>query len=180
MAIPTLSQDLYWVLRRYLMTKVKALLLNYRRKETILCVQTGGGLLWSQCQVKCFVKSYRCEWRRPSAPYYTEERTSWFQICRVGCIDHIFTLRNILEESIEWNRNIHLNFIDFEKAFDTIHKNTLWKLLLSYGCPEKFVSIIKLFYKNVCCSVYITTRPLTGLQSPVALGKAAFCLLFFI
>ena len=71
----------------------------------------------------------------------------------VDCIDHVFTLRNILEQSIEWKSNIQLNFIDFEKAFDSIHKNTLWKLLLSYGCPEKFVSIMKLFYKNVCYSV---------------------------
>ena len=43
----------------------------------------------------------------------------------VGCINHIFTLRNIIEQSIEWNRRVHINFIDFEKAFDSIHREPL-------------------------------------------------------
>ena len=71
----------------------------------------------------------------------------------VGCIDHIFTLRNIFEQCIEWNTKVHVNFIDLEKAFDSIHRDTLWKILLAYGCPEKIVSIIKLFYNNFTCSV---------------------------
>ena len=36
----------------------------------------------------------------------------------VGCIDHIFTLRNIMEQCTEWNTKVHINFIDLEKAFD--------------------------------------------------------------
>ncbi|KAL9970181.1 hypothetical protein ACROYT_G022514 [Oculina patagonica] len=71
----------------------------------------------------------------------------------VGCIDHIFTLRNIFEQCIEWNTKVHVNFIDLEKAFDSIHRDTLWNILLAYGCPEKIVSIIKLFYNNFTCSV---------------------------
>ena len=39
----------------------------------------------------------------------------------VGCIDHIFTLRNIIEQCIEWNTKVHIHFIDLEKAFDSIH-----------------------------------------------------------
>ena len=60
----------------------------------------------------------------------------------VGCIDHIFTLRNIVEQTIEWNSRVHLNFIDFEKAFDNIHRESLWKILKAYGCPEKLIDII--------------------------------------
>ena len=37
-----------------------------------------------------------------------------------GCIDQIFALRNIIEQSIEWNSPLYLNFIDFKKAFDSI------------------------------------------------------------
>ena len=45
----------------------------------------------------------------------------------VGCIGHIFTLRNIIEQYIEWNTKVHINFIDLEKAFDSIHRDTLWR-----------------------------------------------------
>ena len=71
----------------------------------------------------------------------------------VGCIDHIFTLRNIIEQCIEWNTKVHINFIDLEKAFDSIHRDTLWRILLAYGCPEKIINIIKCFYNNFSCSV---------------------------
>lgn len=58
-----------------------------------------------------------------------------------------------MEQCIEWNNKLHLNFIDFEKAFDSVHRESLWKILLAYGCPEKFVKILKAFYNNFTCSV---------------------------
>ena len=40
-----------------------------------------------------------------------------------------------------------MNFIDLKKIFDIILRDNLWNILRSaYGCPEKFVYIIKLFY----------------------------------
>ena len=71
----------------------------------------------------------------------------------VGCIDHIFTLRNIIEQSIEWNSRVYINSIAFEKAFDSIHRKSLWKILKAYGCPEKLIDIIKSCYTNFSCSV---------------------------
>lgn len=71
----------------------------------------------------------------------------------VGCIYHIFTLRNIMEQCIEWNNKLHLNFIDFEKAFDSVHRESLWKILSAYGCPDKLIRIFKSFYNNFTCSV---------------------------
>ena len=65
----------------------------------------------------------------------------------VGCIDHIFTLRNIIEQCIGWNTKVHINFIHLEKAFDNIHRDTLWSSLLAYGYPEKIINI-KCFYNN--------------------------------
>lgn len=74
----------------------------------------------------------------------------------VACIDHIFTLRNIIEQCIECvhiNSKVHINFIDLAKAFDSIHRDTLWDILLAYGWPGKIVNIIKLFYHNFSCTV---------------------------
>ena len=70
-----------------------------------------------------------------------------------GCIDHIFTLRNIIEQSTEWQRTLYVNFVDFTKAFDSVHRHSLWKLLRAYGIPSHLVEIIKSFYDNFTCCV---------------------------
>ena len=46
-----------------------------------------------------------------------------------SCIDHIFVLGQILEQSHEWNSPLYIMFIDFEKAFDSPHRPSLWKIL---------------------------------------------------
>ena len=35
-----------------------------------------------------------------------------------GTTEQIFILRNIIEQCIEWNANLYVCFVDFEKAFD--------------------------------------------------------------
>ncbi|VDO82439.1 unnamed protein product [Schistosoma margrebowiei] len=63
-----------------------------------------------------------------------------------SCTDQIATLRIIVEQSIEWNSSLYINFIDYEKAFDSVDRRTLWKLLRHYGVPEKIVNIIRNSY----------------------------------
>ena len=70
-----------------------------------------------------------------------------------GCMDQIFALRNIIEQCLEWNTSFFINFVDFRKAFDSVHRNILWKILHSYGIPSKIISIIKTFYEHFECSV---------------------------
>ena len=47
---------------------------------------------------------------------------------RRACTDQIATLRIIVEQSIEWNLSIYVNFVDYEKAFDSLDRETLWKI----------------------------------------------------
>ena len=35
--------------------------------------------------------------------------------------DHVFVVRQILEQSQEWNSSVYGVFVDFERAFDSIH-----------------------------------------------------------
>ncbi|VDO57782.1 unnamed protein product [Schistosoma margrebowiei] len=50
-----------------------------------------------------------------------------------SCTDQIATLQIIVEQSVEWNSSLYINVIDYEKAFDSVDRRTLWKLLLHYG-----------------------------------------------
>ena len=70
-----------------------------------------------------------------------------------SCPEHIFTLRQIFEQCNEWNTGIYANFIDFEKAFDSIHRESLWRILRHYGIPNKIVEIIKMLYSDFSAKV---------------------------
>ncbi|KAJ8333487.1 hypothetical protein SKAU_G00414950 [Synaphobranchus kaupii] len=60
-----------------------------------------------------------------------------------GTTDQVFILRNIIEQVNEWQATLYLNFIDFEKAFDSIHRESLWEIMKKYGIPEKIVRMIQ-------------------------------------
>ena len=45
-----------------------------------------------------------------------------------SCSEQIFTLRTIIEQSLEHQTPLIINFIDFKKAFDSIHRESLWKI----------------------------------------------------
>ena len=70
-----------------------------------------------------------------------------------GTREQTFTLRNIIEQSLEWNASLYLVFIDYMKAFDSIHQDTLWKIMKLYGVPAKFIKLVRMFYTDVKCSV---------------------------
>ena len=70
-----------------------------------------------------------------------------------SCNEQIFTIRNIIEQSIEFQRPLLINFIDFKKAFDSIHRESLWKTARTYGIPEPFINIFRNIYLNSSCCV---------------------------
>ena len=47
--------------------------------------------------------------------------------------EHIFVLRNVIQQSLEWNASLYTCFFDYEKAFDGVHRETLWRIVQSYG-----------------------------------------------
>ncbi|VDP37526.1 unnamed protein product [Schistosoma curassoni] len=70
-----------------------------------------------------------------------------------SCTDQIAALRIIMEQSIGWNSLLDINFIDYEKAFDSVDRTTLWKLLQYYGVPEKIVNIIRNSCDGLNCKI---------------------------
>ena len=66
-----------------------------------------------------------------------------------SCADQI-----ILEQSLQSNSSLHVNLTDYEKAFDSVEWECLWKTLRHYGIPEKKIaSIIQNSYEELTCNV---------------------------
>jgi len=62
------------------------------------------------------------------------------------CNDQIFALRQIIQKVTAWQRPTIMHFIDFSKAFDCIHRPSLWFILKKYGLPVEVITIIQNLY----------------------------------
>ena len=60
----------------------------------------------------------------------------------------ILTIRRILEGVRAKNLQATLLFVDFTKAFDSIHRGKMELILLAYGLPKETVAAIMILYKN--------------------------------
>ena len=70
-----------------------------------------------------------------------------------SCIEHIFVLRQILEQSHEWNSSLYVVFVDFEEAFDSPNRPSIRKILRHYGISHKLVNNIQALYENLECRI---------------------------
>ena len=50
-----------------------------------------------------------------------------------GTRDQIANIRWIMEKAREFQKNIYFCFIDYDKVFDCVHHNNLWKILKEMG-----------------------------------------------
>ena len=70
-------------------------------------------------------------------------------------MDQIFTLRRLFERCREFQQPLAVLFIDFTAAFDSVHRDSLWNLLLADGFPAKIVNILKNLYKGCASTVRV-------------------------
>ena len=52
-------------------------------------------------------------------------------------VERLSILRNIIEQSVECQAGLCINFVDFEKAFDSVHRESLWNIMRCYGIYQK-------------------------------------------
>ncbi len=64
-------------------------------------------------------------------------------------IDHLHTVNQLIEKSQEYNFDLHLAFIDYSKAFDSLDHNYMIKALKNQGIPATYIIIIKNMYTNL-------------------------------
>ena len=66
---------------------------------------------------------------------------------------HILALRRILEGTRAKNLSAVMLFIDFKKAFDSLHRGLLMKILRAYGIPNELVNLIEGMYRDTIAKV---------------------------
>ena len=78
-------------------------------------------------------------WFDPTYIYILRNRSTTSQI---------LTIRRILEGVRAKNLQATLIFVDFTKAFDSIHRGKMEQILLAYGIPKETVAAITILYRN--------------------------------
>ncbi|VAH62621.1 unnamed protein product [Triticum turgidum subsp. durum] len=67
-------------------------------------------------------------------------------------MEAIFLVRQLMERYRE-QKDLHMVFIDLEKAYDKIPRNVMWWALKKHKVPAKYITLIKDMYDNVVTSV---------------------------
>lgn len=55
----------------------------------------------------------------------------------------VFAPRQLQEKCQEQNRDLYTTFVDLTKAFDTVIRERLWKITAKFGCPKRFIKMIR-------------------------------------
>ena len=70
----------------------------------------------------------------------------------------ILVLRRLIEGVKSRKLPAVLTFIDFKKAFDSVHRGKMLKILEAYGIPVKLVELIRLMYEKTMAKVLQTEK----------------------
>jgi len=65
-----------------------------------------------------------------------EEAGFW---TRRSCVDHIFILRNAIEQCVEWKTSLFINFVGFRRAFESVHRESVWNHMAACGIRGKLI-----------------------------------------
>ena len=101
-----------------------------------------------------------------------------------GTIDMIFTARQLQEKCQEQNVDLYMTFMDLTKAFDTVCREGLWKIMAKFGCPTKFKAIVRQFHDGMLARVpndgeFSDQFPVTnGVKQGCVLAPTLFSMMF--
>lgn len=90
------------------------------------------------------------------------------------------------EKCAEQNKDLFAVFVDLTKAFDTIDREDLWKILHKLRCPEHFVSVIRSFHDGMTARVQeggTFSEPFTvsnGTKQGCVLAPTLFTIVFSV
>ncbi|CAJ0940211.1 unnamed protein product [Ranitomeya imitator] len=101
-----------------------------------------------------------------------------------GTVDMVFSAHQLQEKCQEQRQDLYVTFVDLTKAFDTVGRDGLWKIMAKFGCLSKFISVIRQFHDGMMVKVLndgdvSEAFPVTnGVKQGCVLAPTLFSMLF--
>lgn len=101
-----------------------------------------------------------------------------------GTIDMVFAARQLQEKCQEQNSDLYSTYVDLTKAFDTVSREGLWRIMAKYGCPTKFITIVRQLHNGMQARVQDggeSSEPFSvsnGVKQGCVLAPTLFSLMF--
>ena len=92
-----------------------------------------------------------------------------------GCIEHLITLRLLIDYAKSKKRKLYCVFVDFSKAYDRVPRNLIIEQLASLGCGRNMIRAIAATYH--CTKMILRTAIITA-NIGVRQGSPSSCFLF--
>lgn len=122
----------------------------YKKKDKLDCNNYRGVSLL--CHISKVFTQILLQRMRARTDEILSEEQAGFRANR-STVDQIFTLRQLAEKYTEMNRGLYIGYIDFKKAFDSIWRKGLWRVLRNLGFPEKLVRLLENMYEGTFSAV---------------------------
>ena len=96
----------------------------------------------------------------------------------------IFAARQLQEKCIEQHCDLYTTFVDLTKAFDTVSREGLWEIMGKFGCPRKFIAIVRQFHDGMTARVLEDGDPseafqvINGVKQGCVLAPTLFSIMF--
>ena len=101
-----------------------------------------------------------------------------------GTIDMIFTARQLQEKCQEQNVDLYMTFGDLTKAFDTVSRDGLWKIMAKFGCSPRYIAMVRQFHDGMQARLqndgeYSEPFPVTnGVKQGCVMAPTLFSMMF--
>ncbi|BHF74341.1 hypothetical protein SprV_0501742600 [Sparganum proliferum] len=70
-----------------------------------------------------------------------------------GTTDMIFAARQLQEKCQEMRTHLYSTFVGLTKAFDTVNRERLWKIMQKFCCPERFIEMVRQLHDGMMARV---------------------------
>ena len=91
-----------------------------------------------------------------------------------GTRDQIANIRWIIKKAREFQKNIYFCFIGYNKAFDCVDHNKLWKILQEMGIPDYLTCLLRKLYACQKQYLELDMEQQTGIKSGKEYVKATY------
>ena len=101
-----------------------------------------------------------------------------------GTRDMIFTARQLQENFQEQNVDLYMTTVALTKAFDTVSRDGLWKITAKFGCPPRYIAMVRQFHDGMQARVqnegeYSEQFPVTnGVKQGCVMAPTLFSMMF--